>query len=126
MFNCAKYLFIVVLFFLIACSAQYNWTNPTRLNANYVSDEYECTNLANRTVPAYDSTDYIAPPAINEGARPNLACNNPNLSPVNCFSSTLQSVIPLSDNQLLRQTTYQRFIEQCLYAKGWLRNKAAN
>lgn len=126
MFICAKYLFTLIPFFLIACSAQYNWTNPTQPSANYISDEYECSNLANRTMPVFDSTDNIPPPAINEGSRPNLACNNPNISPVNCFSSTPQSVIPLSDSQLLRQTTYQRFIEQCLNKKGWKKNRLSN
>jgi hypothetical protein len=126
MFNCAKYLFIVFAFFLIACSTQYDWINLTQPNANYASDRYECANLANRTASAFDSADYIPPPAINEGARPNLACNSPNLSPVNCFSSTPQSAIPVSDSQLLRQTTYQRFIEQCLNKKGWQKNGLSN
>jgi len=121
-----KFISVFFLLVLVACNIQYTWTNPQRPNANYGTDEYECTTLANRTAPVFDSTNYIPPPAINEGPRANLGCNNPGVSPVNCFSSTPQSVIPLSDNQLLGQTTYQRYVEQCLHQRGWHKIKAAN
>jgi len=126
MLRIAKYLSFSLLLVLVACTAEYTWTNSLRPNANYSSDEYECTNLANRTVPIFDSTDYIPPPALNTGSSPNLGCNNSSVSPVNCFSSTPQSVIPYGDNQLLGQSSYQRFVEQCLHQRGWQKRKVAN
>ena len=119
MLKITKFLSVLLLLVLLGCAAQYTWTNPQQPSANYAADEYECTTLANRTVPIFDSSNYVPPPAINEGPRANLGCNNPGVSPVNCFSSTPQSVIPLSDNQLLGQTTYQRYVEQCLQQRGW-------
>jgi hypothetical protein len=111
---------------LTACTAKYFWINPDYPNANYAADEYECTNLANRSVPVFDSSDYIPPPAIDLSPSPNLGCNNPNVSPVNCYSSSPQSVVPLSDKALLGQTTYQLFVEQCLHKKGWQKDKVNN
>jgi len=122
----SKYLSIIILLGSMSCTTQYTWINPVDPNANYVSDEYECTNLANRTVPAFDSTDYTPLPATNVGSSPNLGCNNSSVSPVNCFSSTPQSIIPLGDNQLLGTTTYQRFVAQCLNKKGWQKDKVKN
>ena len=126
MSNITKYLCIFFLSVLMACTAQYTWTNPQRPSANYATDEYECTSLANRTVPVFDSSNYVPPPAINEGPRVNLGCNNPGVSSVNCFSSTPQSVIPLSDNQLLGKTSYERFVDQCLHERGWQKIKVVN
>ena len=110
----------------MACTTQYTWTNPQHPNANYSVDDYECSTLANSNVPVFNSSNYVPPPAINEGPRANLGCNNPGVSSVNCFSSTPQSVIPLSDRQLLGQTTYQQFVEQCLSQRGWQKIKVAN
>lgn len=126
MFHITKFLCIFFPLVLTACAAKYVWINSQQPSANYAADEYECTTLANRSVPVFDSSSYVPPPAINEGARPNLGCNNPGVSPVNCFSSTPQSVIPLSDNQLLSQTNYGRFVDQCLYQRGWRKIKAVN
>lgn len=112
--------------FLMSCATQYTWTNPQRPTANYAVEEYDCTTLANRTVPVFDSSSYIPPPAINEGPRANLGCNNPGVSQVNCFSITPQSAIPLSDKQLLGQTTYQHFVDQCLEQKGWKKMKVSH
>ena len=121
-----KFLSVLFVLGLMGCAAQYTWTNPQRPGANYAADEYECTTLANRAVPVFDSSNYVPPPAINEGPRANLGCNNPGVSPVNCFSSTPQSVLPLSDNQLLGQTTYQRYVEQCLHQRGWQKMKVVD
>jgi hypothetical protein len=118
-----KYFSIFVLLTLTACTTQYTWTNPQKPSASYAADELECTTLANRSVPVFDSSSYMPPPAINEGPRANPGCNNPGVSAVNCFSSTPQSVIPLSDSQRLGQTTYQRFVDQCLSQRGWQKIK---
>lgn len=122
----SKFFFVFFSLALVGCTSQYTWTNPQRPSANYAADEYECTTLANRTVPVFDSSSYVPPPAINEGPRPNLGCNNPGVSSVNCFSSTSQSAIPLSDNQLLGETTYDHFVGQCLHQRGWQKIKVAN
>jgi len=125
MYKITKFLSLFFILILTACTTKYTWTNPLP-SANYSADEYYCTSLANRTVPVFDSSNYVPPPAINEGPRVNLGCNNPGVSPVNCFSSTPQSVIPLTDNQLLGQTTYERYVEQCLHQRGWQKIKASN
>jgi hypothetical protein len=104
---------------LTACGSQYIWVNSNSPQTDFAVDQYECTSLANRSIPIFDSSNYMPPPSINEGPRPNLECNNPNLSGVNCFSGTGQSAIPPSDEQLLGQTHYQQFVTQCLEKRGW-------
>jgi hypothetical protein len=126
MFQITKILYVFLLLVLMGCTVQYTWINPQQPSSNYAADEYECTTLANRTVPVFDSSSYVPPPAMNEGSRANLGCNNPGVSPVNCFSSTPQSVIPLTDNQLLGQTNYKRFVDQCLHQRGWQKIKVVN
>ena len=44
----------------------------------------------------YNASNYVAPPVVNVGPRPNLSCNEIESSPVNCFSATPQSPIPLT------------------------------
>ena len=108
---------------LIACASQFTWVNPSNPKADFAVAHYECTSLANRSVPVFDASSYAPPPAINEGPRANLSCNNPGASPVNCFSGTPQSAIPLTDAQLLGQTNYERFVSQCLEQRGWQKIK---
>ena len=108
---------------LTACASQFTWVNPSNPKADFAVAQYECTNLANQSVNIFDSSNYVPPPVINEGARTNLGCNNLGVSPVNCFSGTPQSAIPLTDSQLLGQTNYERFVSQCLERRGWQRVK---
>jgi len=122
--NKAKFL-IALSLLLTACASQFTWVNPSNPKADFAVAHYECTSLANQSVNIFDSSSYVPPPAINEGPRTNLGCNNPGVSPVNCFSGTPQSAIPLTDSQLLGQTNYERFVTQCLERRGWQRVKAA-
>jgi hypothetical protein len=119
-----KILFLVILgLILTGCASQFNWVNPSNPKADFAVAQYECTNLANQSINIFDSSSYAPPPAINEGPRANSSCNNPGASPVNCFSSTPQSAIPLTDSQLLGQTNYERFVTQCLERRGWQKVK---
>ena len=119
-----KILFLVILgLILTGCASQFNWVNPSNPKADFAVAQYECTNLANQSINIFDSSSYAPPPAINEGPRANSSCNNPGVSPVNCFSSTPQSAIPLTDSQLLGQTNYERFVTQCLERRGWQKVK---
>jgi hypothetical protein len=119
-----KIVFLVALgLILTGCASQFTWVNPSNPKADFAVAQYECTNLANQSVNIFDSSSYVPPPAINEGPRANLSCNNPGVSPVNCFSGTPQSAIPLTDAQLLGQTNYERFVSQCLERRGWQRVK---
>jgi hypothetical protein len=119
-----KAIFLIALGLLLtACASQFTWVNPSNPKADFAVAQYECTSLANKSVNIYDSSNYVPPPAINEGPRANLGCNNPGVSPVNCFSGTPQSAIPLTDAQLLGQTNYERFVSQCLERRGWQKVK---
>lgn len=119
-----KIVFLVALgLILTGCASQFTWVNPSNPKADFAVAQYECTNLANQSVNIFDSSSYVPPPAINEGPRANLSCNSPGVSPVNCFSGTPQSAIPLTDSQLLGQTNYERFVTQCLERRGWQRVK---
>ena len=119
-----KIVFLVALgLILTGCASQFTWVNPSNPKADFAVAQYECTNLANQSINIFDSSSYAPPPAINEGPRANSSCNNPGVSPVNCFSSTPQSAIPLTDSQLLGQTNYERFVTQCLERRGWQKVK---
>ena len=110
-----------LLWLLCACATNYIWVNPTKPSADYQIDLYECGNLANQSIPIYDASDYVAPPAINVGPTPNLSCNEIDGSTINCFSATPQPVIPLTDSQEFGQDNYHKFINYCLNKRGWIK-----
>jgi hypothetical protein len=113
--------YLCILVLVCACTANYIWVNPTRPSADYQIDLYECGNIANQSIPVYNASDYVAPPVINVGPSPNLSCNEIDSSPVNCFSATPQSPIPLTDSQRFGKDDYHKFIDLCLDKRGWIK-----
>ena len=109
----------VYLSLISACSTQYTWVKPADPQADYAVDLYDCTNLANRSGAVYNQSDYEAPPAINAGPTSNSGCYDPNVSNVNCLSSTPQSLVPQTFNSEFGESSYEIFVDRCMNAKGW-------
>ena len=111
----------LILLGLMGCATPFTWVNPSNSQANYQVDLYHCGNLANRSVPLFDSSDYVPPPVVNVGPESNRACTNIGGSTVNCFSATPQPAIPLTDSQQFGEDDRQQFIDRCLERRGWIK-----
>ena len=111
--------FVVLLVALGGCATNYTWIKPADPTADNSVDLYECTNLAVSSGAVYNQSDYQAPPAINAGPFSNEGCYNPNVSNVNCLSSTPQSMVPETFNSQFGEDSYHRFVDKCMNARGW-------
>ena len=115
---------VLVLSLLQACSTSYTWVKPSDPSADDAVDLYECTNLAVSSGAVYNQSDYQAPPAINAGPFSNEGCYNPNVSNVNCLSSTPQPMVPQTFNSEFGEDSYNRFVDRCMSARGWRKTPA--
>ena len=115
--------FMSLIFGLAGCITQYAWVKSSDPLADDSVDLYECANLAVSSGAAYTQSDYQAPPAINAGPFSNEGCYNPNVSNVNCLSSTPQSMIPQTFNSQFGEDAYQRFVDKCMNERGWRKSR---
>jgi hypothetical protein len=111
--------FMSLIMLLLGCNPQYSWVKPSNPHADDSVDLYECTNLAVSGGAVYTPSDYQAPPAINAGPFPNEGCYNPNVSSVNCLSSTPQPMVPETFNSQFGEDAYQRSVDRCMSTRGW-------
>lgn len=124
MFDIKKILvFMFLMVTLVGCNPQYSWVKSSDPLADDSEDLYECTNLAVSSGAVYTQSDYQAPPAINAGPFSNEGCYNPNVSNVNCLSSTPQSTIPQTFNSQFGEDAYQRLVDRCMNARGWSKSR---
>lgn len=111
--------FMSLIFALAGCNPQYVWVKSSDPLADDSVDLYECTNIAVSGGAVYSPSDYQAPPAINAGPFPNEGCYNPNVSNVNCLSSTPQPLVPGAFGSQFGEDAYQQSVDRCMNARGW-------
>lgn len=109
----------LVLTQIAGCSTQFTWVKPSDPKADYSEDLYDCTTLTNQSGTVFNQSDYTAAPAINAGPTPNSGCYDPNVSNVNCLSSTPQSFVPQTFNSEFGESSYNASVDRCMNSRGW-------